>query len=116
MGYVGAVTEENITEDTAALGWGEVGKTGIERAYDAVLRGNPGVKIVETNSQGAVLSEGIYRREDRGENSIGISSNVLGSRKRLPDRFHRHRDGREEPHLPHVLAFVLADALRTETA
>ncbi len=77
VGYVGAVTEENITEDTAALGWGEVGKTGIERAYDAVLRGNPGVKIVETNSQGAVLSEGIYRREDRGENlTLSISAEL----------------------------------------
>src|SRR3989338_2066828 len=77
VGYVGAVTEENIREDTAALGWGEVGKTGIERAYDAVLRGNPGVKIVETNSQGAVLSEGIYRREDRGEKlTLSISAEL----------------------------------------
>src|SRR3989344_3905333 len=47
------------------------------RAYVAVLRGNPGVKIVETNSQGAVLSEGIYRREDRGENlTLSISAEL----------------------------------------
>lgn len=77
VGYVGAITEEDISKDPSMIGWVETGKTGIEGSYDAVLRGNPGVKIVETNSHGAVLSEGIYRREDRGGNlTISISADL----------------------------------------
>src|SRR3989344_7037484 len=77
VGYVGAVTEENILENSALLGRGEIGKTGIEGAYDEVLHGNPGVKIVETNSHGRILSEGIYRREDQGGNlTLSISAGL----------------------------------------
>lgn len=77
VGYTGAITEENIKEDPAALRWSEIGKMGIERAYDTVLRGNPGVKIVETNSRGMVLSEGVYQQEEHGENiTLSISAEL----------------------------------------
>lgn len=77
VGYVGSVTEEDVSKDPDMLGWGEIGKTGIERSYDLVLRGNPGMKIVETDSQGAVLSQGIYQQEKEGGNlTLSISADM----------------------------------------
>lgn len=68
VGYVSRVTKEDVENDTGALLWGELGRTGIERMYDKALRGVLGVKIVETDSQGAVISEGIYQPEEHGKN------------------------------------------------
>ncbi|OGZ45040.1 MAG: hypothetical protein A3J54_03280 [Candidatus Ryanbacteria bacterium RIFCSPHIGHO2_02_FULL_45_13b] len=77
IGYVGSVTQEELLQDSYITGWMESGKTGIEASYDAILRGNPGVKIVETDSQGMVLSEGIYRREEKGGNiTLTISADL----------------------------------------
>lgn len=77
VGYVGSVTEDDVSKDPDILGWGEIGKTGIERSYDLVLRGNPGMKIVETDSQGAVLSQGIYQQEKEGGNlTLSISADM----------------------------------------
>lgn len=77
IGYVSRVTKEDVEADSAALLWGEAGRSGIERSYDAQLRGVLGVKIVETDSQSAVLSEGTYQQEERGESLIlSISSDL----------------------------------------
>src|SRR5690606_14593330 len=57
IGYVGRVDED----DLAQLGEGErafthVGKTGIERYYDEILRGRIGHEQVETNVEGRALA------------------------------------------------------------
>ncbi len=57
IGYVGRVDED----DLAQLGEGErafthVGKTGIERYYDEILRGRIGYEQVETNVEGRALA------------------------------------------------------------
>lgn len=64
VGYVSS------PDDPVESVWSQAGKTGVERAYNMVLRGNPGVKIVEMNSRSAVLSEGVYRREGQGKNVV----------------------------------------------
>ncbi|TSC67962.1 MAG: Penicillin-binding protein 2 (PBP-2), partial [Parcubacteria group bacterium Gr01-1014_66] len=77
VGYVGALTKEDLARDSSMLGWSETGKTSIERAYDEVLRGNTGIKIVETNSQGEVLSAGIFQKEERGGSvTLSISADL----------------------------------------
>lgn len=77
IGYVGSATKEEIQENPDITGWMEIGKTGVESSYDTLLRGSPGVKIVETDSQGSVLSEGIYQREEKGGNiTLTISADL----------------------------------------
>lgn len=70
LGYVNRVTKEDIERDESIIEWGQTGRAGIELAYDEVLRGNLGVKILEMNSQGDILSEGIYREGDHGKNIV----------------------------------------------
>ena len=77
IGYMSRVTQEDIEKNSSLLAWGEIGRSGIERAYDDVLRGALGVRIIETDSNGAVLSEGIYQKEERGQSvMISISAEM----------------------------------------
>lgn len=54
LGYVGEIAEEELEErDPDEYGLGDrVGKTGIERAYDTFLRGEPGLEEVRFNALG----------------------------------------------------------------
>lgn len=54
LGYVGKIDEEEI-EDNQQYGYtplGTVGKTGVEKKYDAYLQGIPGGRQVEVDSRG----------------------------------------------------------------
>ena len=56
IGYVGRVDEDDLAklgEGGAALS--HIGKTGVERAYEDVLRGQVGYEQIETNVQGRAL-------------------------------------------------------------
>lgn len=60
LGYVGLASPEDIqrcqTQENCQLLAGEmVGKLGIERTYDQILRGNFGERLVETNASGQEL-------------------------------------------------------------
>lgn len=70
IGYVSRVTEDDVATDQSAFLWGFTGKSGIERTYDTLLRGTLGMRIVETDSQGKTLSEGIFRKEDFGKGLV----------------------------------------------
>ncbi|MEK7174026.1 MAG: hypothetical protein AAB710_02995, partial [Patescibacteria group bacterium] len=68
LGYINSITKEDVEQDQNALLWGERGRSGVELAYDEQLRGMLCVKIIETDSEGMVMSEGIYQKEERGKN------------------------------------------------
>ncbi len=57
VGYIGSITERELeARDPARYsGTSQIGKTGIERAYEDQLHGYPGVQQVETNAQSRVL-------------------------------------------------------------
>lgn len=68
LGYVGPITidelrEENDRIDPAIEGAktyqlsDEIGKTGVERTFEAALRGVPGVRYLEVNNVGEVIRE-----------------------------------------------------------
>lgn len=58
VGYVGAVSESDLGNDPLLEIPGfRVGKNGIEKAYDLVLRGKAGTSEVEVNSIGRVIRE-----------------------------------------------------------
>lgn len=61
IGYVSEVTEADLTAKRypgAQLGT-IVGKAGLERAYDSILRGQEGVRYVEVNARGGVVREDV---------------------------------------------------------
>jgi len=58
VGYVGEVSEADLALQREGLFQGDiVGKSGIERAYDEVLRGRRGWNLVEVNSLGRQIGE-----------------------------------------------------------
>ncbi len=52
LGYVGEVTEEELRARPGYRGGDLIGKTGVERTYDAALRGEPGHLRVEVDAAG----------------------------------------------------------------
>ena len=58
LGYVAAVSEEEVTGDPLLeLPGFRIGKSGIEKVYDRVLRGTSGSLQVEVNAYGRVIRE-----------------------------------------------------------
>lgn len=58
-GYVGEVTEGDLAANRfpgAVMGT-LVGRSGIEAAYDSILRGRPGARFIEVNAQGRLVRE-----------------------------------------------------------
>lgn len=67
LGYVGRVSEEELTGDPVlTLPGFRIGKSGIERRYDLDLRGDAGTRHVEVNAVGRVI-----RDLDRQEGAPG---------------------------------------------
>lgn len=57
LGYVGEVTEEQLEQlGPGYRGGDKIGQTGIERAYDKLLRGEPGTGQVTVDAQGNFTS------------------------------------------------------------
>lgn len=60
VGYVGRVNSKELEKDSDPLlkmPRFQIGKTGLERAYDRVLRGSSGKKYVEVNARGRVIRD-----------------------------------------------------------
>ncbi len=58
VGYVGAASEDDLTGDPLlTLPDFRIGKAGIEKAHEAVLRGRAGISEVEVNAVGRVIRE-----------------------------------------------------------
>ncbi len=74
IGYVGAVSEKELSEDDPLLelpGF-RIGKQGIEKIYDLDLRGKAGDTSVEVNAYGRVIRE-LHRREGQPGDDIVLT-------------------------------------------
>ena len=73
IGYVGAVSEKDLTGDPLLeLPGFRVGKSGVERTREGLLRGKAGVSRVEVNAYGRVIRE-LTRREGQPGGEIRLS-------------------------------------------
>lgn len=60
LGYIGPVTEEQLTAQGDSTAWDrlrrtdEVGRTGLEKEYDTALRGKPGITTLSVDTAGRV--------------------------------------------------------------
>lgn len=55
LGYVGAITAQNVGQYPGYLDNQQVGETGLEYEYEHLLQGKPGYRLVAINSTGAGL-------------------------------------------------------------
>lgn len=69
VGYVGGVTgrKQLLLEDKRYRGATQIGKTGIERNYESLLRGYPGSRIIETNAVGRTVRKLKYNPPQSGK-------------------------------------------------
>jgi penicillin-binding protein 2 len=73
IGYVGAVSEKDLTGDPLLeLPGFRVGKSGVERTREDLLRGKAGVSRVEVNAYGRVIRE-LNRREGQPGGEVRLS-------------------------------------------
>ncbi len=80
VGYVGAVTEEELERDRTRdpilrMPSARIGKTGVERSAETVLRGSAGVRDVEINAGGREIRE-INRVEGVSGSDLTLSINL----------------------------------------
>ncbi|MEQ1440202.1 penicillin-binding protein 2 [Fontimonas sp. SYSU GA230001] len=70
VGYVGGITEEELqqADERSFQGINQIGKVGVEKSHEDLLRGQPGAKIIEANAYGRPLRELDYRRGYPGRN------------------------------------------------
>lgn len=70
VGYAGAITAADLRRLDRDLyrGTSHVGKTGVEKAYEKILHGRPGSRVVEVNAAGRPLRQLAYHPPKPGRN------------------------------------------------
>jgi penicillin-binding protein 2 len=80
LGYVGEITAEELeSEEFADPRYDQgmtVGKTGIEKQYEGVLQGRPGLKYVEFDARGRIVGDFAGVRTDAGESGHNLTLNL----------------------------------------
>ena len=80
LGYVGEITAgELASPDFADERYDQgmiVGKTGIEKQYESVLQGRPGLKYVEFDARGRIVGDFAGVRTDPGEEGESLTLNL----------------------------------------
>jgi len=72
LGYTGGITKDELAADPAAYTLSDsVGRTGLEKSYETILRKKPGALQFERDAVGNVLSRQIVQLPASGE-SIGL--------------------------------------------
>lgn len=82
LGYVGAVTEEDLEDDPdtlLTLPDFRMGKNGVEKVYDRELRGTAGTSQVEVNALGRVIHE-LSREEGKRGNNVELTVDMAMQR------------------------------------
>ncbi len=108
IGYVASVSEKDLTGDPLLeLPGFRIGKSGIERRYDAALRGKAGNSQVEVNAFGRVIRE--LRREE-GEAGREVSLTLdIELQSFAADRLAQEKSAAAvvmDPHRGDILAMV----------
>ena len=55
IGYVGEVSEDEVKNDSSLNPGDVIGKTGMEKQYDKILRGTDGAELIEVDANGNLL-------------------------------------------------------------
>lgn len=71
MGYVGRISAEELEKNDGYIGTDYIGKSGLEKEYENILRGTPGVERIEVNATGV------------NEKTLGTTDPIPGQNIRL---------------------------------
>lgn len=80
IGYTGKISQEELSNSKNYSPTSYVGKSGLEKFYEEVLRGEPGVKRIKKDARGNFLSEEVVSEPHPGK------SLVLGIDKELQEK------------------------------
>src|SRR3989338_2251674 len=70
LGYTAKISPEELKNQDGYFVTDQIGKTGIEKSYEAVLRGNPGLRFIKKDARGNIV-------EDQGEVGSEAGGNVM---------------------------------------
>lgn len=77
LGYEGKIKKEELAEHTEYLPIDSIGKQGIEKSYESVLRGRRGADRVEVDSRGVVKKElGVFDPEPGSDLILNIDADL----------------------------------------
>jgi len=76
LGSMGEVTEQELAQRTGLRPGAQVGRDGVERAYDASLRGADGVRFVEVSALGHVVREAAVSTTLRPEAGAAVHTTI----------------------------------------
>ena len=68
LGYVGVVSEKELQADASLDSGDYIGKGGIEKSYDEILRGKKGLKELEVDAFGRTLKQKVLQKPIPGRN------------------------------------------------
>lgn len=77
LGYMSEVNDRDISRSSVYMGGDMIGKTGIEKVYEEVLRGEDGARQVEVDSYGRILEVLSEKQSEPGHNiALTIDSDL----------------------------------------
>jgi penicillin-binding protein 2 len=78
VGYTGEITEKELADSSHAdyKPGQQIGKGGLERSYEAQLRGREGVRYVEVDARGRVVRDAGARAEQQPEAAKPLRTNI----------------------------------------
>ena len=78
VGYTGEITERELADSNYSdyKPGQQIGKGGLERSYEAQLRGKEGVRYVEVDARGRVVRDANVRAEEEPESAKTLRTNI----------------------------------------
>jgi penicillin-binding protein 2 len=80
LGYIGLPSSKDIQVKKETIFNATIGKDGVEKMYEDILFGAPGVKMIETDSQNNIISESVQELPTNGKNIILTIDSKVQSR------------------------------------
>ncbi len=80
LGYVGLPSKEDMRSGGGVSPDAVIGKAGIEKKYEKILAGSPGMKLIETDSRNNPVSESVQREPEKGKDIVLSVDSKLQSR------------------------------------
>ncbi len=77
LGFTGKISEEDLLKNSNLLAQDTIGKTGVELAYDDILRGKVGKKIVEVDAAGKETRFKLVQEPEPGQDiSLSVDAEL----------------------------------------
>lgn len=77
LGYIGYPSAKDLAKESKLFWEQPIGKEGLEKIYNDKLKGTTGIRLLERDSRGSVISENIQQKPEPGEKmTLSIDADV----------------------------------------